>query len=203
MLQRLVAPPSPSPRDPRRCTFCWGTSCARVERELFPNDRHCAGGGLGTRLRGVLPDLPTTLAPGTGAPFWPMCWTGSARMATAPPVGREHLHERIEALPERTGRHGRRYSFETEPLGTGGGGAALSRWRRLRGVVTPTPGSLRHPACSLSPQCPPRPRWPWPPWATCSATARWTPRRAHPAFLEKGEDGAGSSTEVYVLQARC
>jgi D-glycero-alpha-D-manno-heptose 1-phosphate guanylyltransferase len=79
-------------------------------------------GGLGTRLRGVLPELPKPMAPIKGRPFLAFLLDGlvvagfdSATLA----VG--YRHERIR---QHFGEHYRnlalRYSMEEEPLGTGG-----------------------------------------------------------------------------------
>ncbi|MBI3154364.1 MAG: nucleotidyltransferase family protein [Burkholderiales bacterium] len=79
-------------------------------------------GGLGTRLRSAVPDLPKPMAPVAGRPF--LAWildqlegAGFARAVLA--VGYRH-----EAIRDHFGdRHGAlalRYSVEDRPLGTGG-----------------------------------------------------------------------------------
>lgn len=79
-------------------------------------------GGLGTRLRGVVPDLPKPLAPVAGRPFLAylldqLAKEGVRRSILA--VG--HMAEKIEQV---IGNHWQGmdiiYSRETEPLGTGG-----------------------------------------------------------------------------------
>jgi D-glycero-alpha-D-manno-heptose 1-phosphate guanylyltransferase len=79
-------------------------------------------GGLGTRLRGVVPDLPKPMAPVAARPF--LAWVldslvdaGFDRVVLA--VGyrheaiRDHFGNRYRALPLA-------YSVEDQPLGTGG-----------------------------------------------------------------------------------
>jgi D-glycero-alpha-D-manno-heptose 1-phosphate guanylyltransferase len=79
-------------------------------------------GGLGTRLRGVLPDLPKAMAPIRGRPFLALlldqlAGAGFRRVILA--VG--YRHEAIRRyFGERQDRVDLRYSVETEPLGTGG-----------------------------------------------------------------------------------
>lgn len=79
-------------------------------------------GGLGTRLRSVVTDLPKPMAPVAGRPF--LAWlldeldrSGFTKAILA--VGYKH-----ESIREHFGdRHGKvkiLYSIETEPLGTGG-----------------------------------------------------------------------------------
>ena len=79
-------------------------------------------GGLGTRLRGVVPDLPKPMAPVAGRPFLchvldPLCDAGFELAVLA--VGYRH-----EAIRDHFGDRYRdlelRYSVEATPLGTGG-----------------------------------------------------------------------------------
>ncbi len=79
-------------------------------------------GGLGTRLRGVVPDLPKPMAPVAGRPFlaWildPLVAAGFNRTVLA--VGYRH-----GAIRDHFGDHYRGltllYSIEDSPLGTGG-----------------------------------------------------------------------------------
>ena len=79
-------------------------------------------GGLGTRLRGVVADLPKAMAPVNGRPFLAYLLDGLIAAefdAAILAVGymsekiREHFGERYRSLPLR-------YSMEREPLGTGG-----------------------------------------------------------------------------------
>jgi len=79
-------------------------------------------GGLGTRLRSVVDNLPKAMAPVNGRPFLTYLLDGliAARFdAAILAVGymsekiREHFGDRYRSLPLR-------YSVETEPLGTGG-----------------------------------------------------------------------------------
>lgn len=79
-------------------------------------------GGLGTRLRGVVPDLPKPLAPVAGRPF--LAWLlaqladGGVRRAVLS-VG--FRGERIErAFGDSFGAMTLAYVYEAEPLGTGG-----------------------------------------------------------------------------------
>ena len=80
-------------------------------------------GGMGTRLRGVVADLPKCLAPVAGRPF--LDWLADALEA----AGFDHMifslgyrHEAVESWA-RTRNNGARINWvvETEPLGTGGG----------------------------------------------------------------------------------
>jgi D-glycero-alpha-D-manno-heptose 1-phosphate guanylyltransferase len=79
-------------------------------------------GGLGTRLRSVVADLPKVLASVNGRPFLaylldPLVAAGfDAAILAVGYMGekiREHFGDRYRSLPLR-------YSLETEPLGTGG-----------------------------------------------------------------------------------
>jgi D-glycero-alpha-D-manno-heptose 1-phosphate guanylyltransferase len=79
-------------------------------------------GGLGTRLRGVLPDLPKPMAPVGGRPFLSIILDqllGAGFETAVLAVGyrhqaiRSHFGERYRGLALR-------YSTESEPLGTGG-----------------------------------------------------------------------------------
>ena len=80
-------------------------------------------GGLGTRLRGVVPDVPKPMAPVAGRPF--LCYVmdhleaeGIRRVILA--VGYRH---RVisEFFGSRYGKLQVDYSIEEQPLGTGGG----------------------------------------------------------------------------------
>ena len=79
-------------------------------------------GGLGTRLRGVVPDLPKPMAPVAGRPF--LAWildrlvdAGFERAVLA--VG--YRHEAIrDHFGDRFGALALHYSVEDRPLGTGG-----------------------------------------------------------------------------------
>jgi D-glycero-alpha-D-manno-heptose 1-phosphate guanylyltransferase len=79
-------------------------------------------GGLGTRLRGVLPDVPKLLAPIAGRPFldWLLQYLrrqGFTRLVLA--IG--HRHEQIrDRLRTHAGDPEIAYSVEDTPLGTGG-----------------------------------------------------------------------------------
>jgi D-glycero-alpha-D-manno-heptose 1-phosphate guanylyltransferase len=79
-------------------------------------------GGLGTRLRGVVPDLPKPLAPVAGRPFLAIVLgrladAGFARAVLS--VG--YRHELIQrAFGERFGALALDYAIEDRPLGTGG-----------------------------------------------------------------------------------
>lgn len=80
-------------------------------------------GGLGTRLRGVVPDVPKPLAPVAGRPFLEHLmdrWIGQGAAQFVLSVG--YRHELIEAhfgnAYKSVPVH---YAIEKEPLGTGGG----------------------------------------------------------------------------------
>lgn len=79
-------------------------------------------GGLGTRLRSVLPDLPKAMAPIRGRPFLALLLDQLAAAgfrAVTLAVG--YRHDTIRRyFGERHGTLALRYSVETEPLGTGG-----------------------------------------------------------------------------------
>jgi len=80
-------------------------------------------GGLGTRLRGVVPDLPKVLAPVAGRPFLDHLLSELARRGARDVVlatgYRSDLVRRFAADGARWGL-AVRYSEEHEPLGTGG-----------------------------------------------------------------------------------
>lgn len=80
-------------------------------------------GGLGTRLRSVVPDLPKPLAPINGRPFLEYqldYWIGQGVRRFVLSVGYKHgLIEKHFGDRYRTADIA--YSVETEPLGTGGG----------------------------------------------------------------------------------
>ncbi len=88
-------------------------------------------GGLGSRLRPLVSDVPKMLAPVGGRPF--IAWLLELlerKGVTDAVLAVGYLHEQIEAaLGARWGGVALRYSVEGEPLGTGG---AL---RRALGVV--------------------------------------------------------------------
>ena len=80
-------------------------------------------GGLGTRLRAAVPDLPKPLAPVAGRPFLEHqidYWASQGVDDIILSVGyradliQAHFGQRYRGLPVR-------YAIETEPLGTGGG----------------------------------------------------------------------------------
>jgi len=80
-------------------------------------------GGLGTRLRGVVPDLPKPMAPVNGRPFLQHqldFWIGQGISRFVFSVGYKH-----EAITGHFGSNYRgaeiRYAVEDQPLGTGGG----------------------------------------------------------------------------------
>lgn len=79
-------------------------------------------GGLGTRLRGAVPDLPKAMAPVNGRPFLAYLLDGliaggfDIAILAVGYMGnkiQEHFGHRYRSLPLR-------YSVEAEPLGTGG-----------------------------------------------------------------------------------
>jgi D-glycero-alpha-D-manno-heptose 1-phosphate guanylyltransferase len=79
-------------------------------------------GGLGTRLRAVVPDLPKPLAPVAGRPF--LAWVLDALAAhgfSSITLSVGYRHELIQAAIGETWQGMRvRYAIEAEPLGTGG-----------------------------------------------------------------------------------
>ncbi len=79
-------------------------------------------GGLGTRLRAVVPDLPKPLAPVAGRPF--LAWVLDALAAqnfAAVTLSVGYRHELIEeAIGTRWQDMRVNYAIEAEPLGTGG-----------------------------------------------------------------------------------
>ncbi len=79
-------------------------------------------GGLGTRLRPVIPDVPKCMAPINGKPFLYYLLENFKNKGVENfifSVG--HLHEMIEKyLAENYGYLNYKISLETEPLGTGG-----------------------------------------------------------------------------------
>lgn len=79
-------------------------------------------GGLGTRLRSVVPDLPKPMAPVAGRPFLDLILDELDRAGfTAAILAVGYRHEAIRAhYGERYKHLALRYSVEPEPLGTGG-----------------------------------------------------------------------------------
>lgn len=79
-------------------------------------------GGFGTRLRGILPDLPKPLAPVRGRPFlaYLLDQLGEAGWTRAILCLHYKSEQIIEALDDSHGPLKLEYSVETEPLGTGG-----------------------------------------------------------------------------------
>lgn len=80
-------------------------------------------GGLGTRLRSAVPDLPKPLAPVRGRPFLSylldqLAGAGWTRCVICLGYQADKI---IAALGERHGPLALEYSVENEPLGTGGG----------------------------------------------------------------------------------
>lgn len=79
-------------------------------------------GGLGTRLRGVVPDLPKPLAPVAGRPF--LAWLLDALAAASLQrviLATGYRSEQVEAFAGRAWQDMEiAYSREDEPLGTGG-----------------------------------------------------------------------------------
>ena len=80
-------------------------------------------GGLGTRLRPMVKDLPKPMAPVNGRPFLELLleyWIGQGVRRFVLSVG--HLSEAITRhFGSRWGGAALEYSIESEPLGTGGG----------------------------------------------------------------------------------
>ncbi len=100
--------------------------CQLIEAELFPEagvtESIVLAGGLGTRLRSVVNDLPKPMAPVRGRPFLSFVLDRlvDAGLQTAILA----VGYRYEAIQSHFGESYRglalRYSVETEPLGTGG-----------------------------------------------------------------------------------
>lgn len=79
-------------------------------------------GGLGTRLRGAVPDLPKPLAPVAGRPFLEHQlehWIGQGIRRFVLAVGYRH-QAIVDAFGDRWGGATIGYSVESTPLGTGG-----------------------------------------------------------------------------------
>jgi D-glycero-alpha-D-manno-heptose 1-phosphate guanylyltransferase len=90
--------------------------------DVFPLDAVVLAGGLGTRLRAEVPDVPKPLAPVAGRPF--LAWVldhlaaqGVRRAVLS--VGARHGAIR-ESFGDRYGPVRLAYSVESRPLGTGG-----------------------------------------------------------------------------------
>jgi D-glycero-alpha-D-manno-heptose 1-phosphate guanylyltransferase len=79
-------------------------------------------GGFGTRLRGVLPDLPKPLAPVRGRPFlaYLLDQVEAAGWTRAILCLHYKSEQIIQAMGDRHGALQIEYSVEPEPLGTGG-----------------------------------------------------------------------------------
>jgi NDP-sugar pyrophosphorylase family protein len=79
-------------------------------------------GGFGTRLRGVLPDLPKPLAPVRGRPFLAYLFDQLAEAGWTRAILCLHYKSEqiIQALGDHHGSLKLEYSVEPEPLGTGG-----------------------------------------------------------------------------------
>nr|CCF78712.1 D-glycero-D-manno-heptose 1-phosphate guanosyltransferase [Rubrivivax gelatinosus S1] len=79
-------------------------------------------GGLGTRLRSAVPDLPKPMAPVAGRPF--LAWILDRLVDAGFELAVLAVGYRHEAIVEHFGQRWRgldlRYSVEREPLGTGG-----------------------------------------------------------------------------------
>lgn len=94
---------------------------ARIN-EAVVNEAVVLAGGLGTRLRDVVPDLPKPLAPVAGRPFlaWILDQLASAAISRVIlAVG--YRHEQIQqCFGSRFGAMSIEYALEREPLGTGG-----------------------------------------------------------------------------------
>jgi D-glycero-alpha-D-manno-heptose 1-phosphate guanylyltransferase len=88
----------------------------------LPVDAIVLAGGLGTRLRGEVPDLPKPLAPVAGLPF--LAWVLDHLAAQGVRRAVLSVGYRHEAIQDHFGdRHGPirlAYSVEPRPLGTGG-----------------------------------------------------------------------------------
>lgn len=92
--------------------------CGTKDREAV-----ILAGGMGTRLRSVVPDLPKVLAPVAGAPFLHILLGNLARNGFARVV--LSVGYRAEMVMDSVGEHFAgleiRYARERKPLGTGGG----------------------------------------------------------------------------------
>jgi len=95
-------------------------------------------GGLGTRLRPMVSDVPKPLAPLDGRPFLDYLLASLERQGvTEAVIATGHLSAQIEAvIGTRRGRMRVRYAVEREPLGTGGAlRNALSQIREFPAVA--------------------------------------------------------------------
>ncbi len=95
-------------------------------------------GGLGTRLRSIVPDLPKPMAPVAGRPFLEILLTLLARKGVQRAV--LSVGYRAEVIQTHFGAHfggiELAYAVETEPLGTGGAlRAALGRCQGEQALV--------------------------------------------------------------------
>ncbi|WEK34585.1 MAG: nucleotidyltransferase family protein [Candidatus Pseudobacter hemicellulosilyticus] len=93
-------------------------------------------GGLGTRLRSAVPELPKCLAPVAGKPFlhWVLCYLrqqGIERFVFSLGYRHELIVDYLEAEWPALDAH---YSIEQEPLGTGGAILLASR-QAVEGTV--------------------------------------------------------------------
>ena len=79
-------------------------------------------GGLGTRLKSVVADLPKSLAPVNGRPFLAFLLDSAQEQGIEKFIfALGYKSERIEAfVQEYLPQKNYRFSIETEPLGTGG-----------------------------------------------------------------------------------
>jgi D-glycero-alpha-D-manno-heptose 1-phosphate guanylyltransferase len=79
-------------------------------------------GGLGTRLRHIVPDLPKSMAPVNGRPFisYVLAYLARQKISTVI-VAAGYRHEQIiSGIGKRFMNMDVKYSIEDEPLGTGG-----------------------------------------------------------------------------------
>lgn len=102
---------------------CRGASLQQQKRMMTTKEAIILAGGFGTRLQGVLKDLPKPMAPVNGRPFLTYILDYLIEYQynkVVLSVG--YLHEKIESFfGTRYKSLSIDYAVETEPLGTGGG----------------------------------------------------------------------------------
>lgn len=92
-------------------------------------------GGLGTRLRDVVSDLPKPMAPVAGIPFLEYVLADLSRKGVSEVILSVGFKSDkiIEAFPDKYQKLAIKYSWEKEPLGTGGAIAfAMKNYHELR-----------------------------------------------------------------------
>ena len=91
-------------------------------KAAFMKEAIVLAGGLGTRLRHIVPDLPKSMAPVNGKPFlwYVLAYLARQEISTVV-VAAGYKHEQIvSGIGSRFMNMDVKYSIEDEPLGTGG-----------------------------------------------------------------------------------